>query len=119
VNLLARNSLLRLTELTTPLRPELLFAWLGPRVFRQFFAPLTHFYLKGGYHFGCGCGRVDGSGSASSSGHSLPIRWTFRQHRRSRVKVDRMFGLFVQLDLFYYRDPGLKAGKSFPLWTVL
>jgi hypothetical protein len=23
-----------------------------------------------------------------------------------------------QLDLFYYRDPGLKAGKSFPLWTV-
>jgi hypothetical protein len=22
-----------------------------------------------------------------------------------------------QLDLFYYRDPGLKAGKSFPLWT--
>jgi len=24
-----------------------------------------------------------------------------------------------QLDLFYYRDPGLKAGKSFPLWTVL
>ena len=24
-----------------------------------------------------------------------------------------------QLDLFYYRDPGLKAGKSFPLWTLL
>jgi hypothetical protein len=24
-----------------------------------------------------------------------------------------------QLDLFYYRDPGLKAGKLFPLWTVL
>jgi hypothetical protein len=24
-----------------------------------------------------------------------------------------------QLDLFYYRDPGLKTGKSFPLWTVL
>jgi hypothetical protein len=24
-----------------------------------------------------------------------------------------------RLDLFYYRDPGLKAGKSFPLWTVL
>jgi hypothetical protein len=23
-----------------------------------------------------------------------------------------------QLDLFYYRDPGLKAGKSFPLWTL-
>jgi hypothetical protein len=23
-----------------------------------------------------------------------------------------------QLDLFYYRDPGLKAGKPFPLWTV-
>ena len=23
-----------------------------------------------------------------------------------------------QLDLFYYRDPGLKAGKSFPLWTI-
>jgi hypothetical protein len=23
-----------------------------------------------------------------------------------------------QLDLFYYRDPGLKTGKSFPLWTV-
>jgi len=22
-----------------------------------------------------------------------------------------------QLDLFYYRDPGLKAGNSFPLWT--
>jgi hypothetical protein len=22
-----------------------------------------------------------------------------------------------RLDLFYYRDPGLKAGKSFPLWT--
>ena len=25
----------------------------------------------------------------------------------------------AQLDLFYYRYPGLKAGKSFPLWTVL
>jgi hypothetical protein len=24
-----------------------------------------------------------------------------------------------QLDLFYYRDPGLKAGKLFRLWTVL
>jgi hypothetical protein len=24
-----------------------------------------------------------------------------------------------QLDLFYYRDPGLKAGKSFPLWTIM
>jgi hypothetical protein len=23
-----------------------------------------------------------------------------------------------QLDLFYYRDPGLKAGKAFPLWTI-
>jgi hypothetical protein len=23
-----------------------------------------------------------------------------------------------QLDLFYYRDPGVKPGKSFPLWTV-
>jgi len=23
-----------------------------------------------------------------------------------------------QLDLFYYRDPGLKVGKSFPLWTI-
>ncbi len=23
-----------------------------------------------------------------------------------------------QLDLFYYRDPGLKAGKSFPSWTI-
>ena len=23
-----------------------------------------------------------------------------------------------QLDLFYYRDPGLKTGKSFPLWTI-
>ena len=23
-----------------------------------------------------------------------------------------------QLDLFYYRDPGLKAGKPFPLWTI-
>ena len=23
-----------------------------------------------------------------------------------------------QLDLFYYRDPGVKAGKSFPLWTI-
>src|SRR5271166_527128 len=23
-----------------------------------------------------------------------------------------------QLDLFYYRDPDLKAGKSFPLWTI-
>jgi hypothetical protein len=23
-----------------------------------------------------------------------------------------------QLDLFYYRDPGLKAGNSFPLWTL-
>jgi hypothetical protein len=23
-----------------------------------------------------------------------------------------------RLDLFYYRDPGLKAGKSFPLWTI-
>jgi hypothetical protein len=22
-----------------------------------------------------------------------------------------------RLDLFYYRDPGLKAGKSSPLWT--
>jgi hypothetical protein len=22
-----------------------------------------------------------------------------------------------QLDFSYYRDPGLKAGKSFPLWT--
>jgi hypothetical protein len=24
-----------------------------------------------------------------------------------------------KLDLFYYRDPGLKAGKSFPLWTIM
>jgi len=24
-----------------------------------------------------------------------------------------------QLDLFYYRDPGIKAGKSFPLWTIM
>ena len=24
-----------------------------------------------------------------------------------------------QLDLFYYRDRGLKAGKLFPLWTIL
>jgi hypothetical protein len=24
-----------------------------------------------------------------------------------------------QLDLFYYRDPRLKAGKSFPLWTIM
>jgi len=23
-----------------------------------------------------------------------------------------------QLDLFYYRNPGLKTGKSFPLWTI-
>jgi hypothetical protein len=23
-----------------------------------------------------------------------------------------------QLDLFYYRDPGLKPGKAFPLWTI-
>ena len=23
-----------------------------------------------------------------------------------------------QLDLFYYRDPGVKVGKSFPLWTI-
>jgi hypothetical protein len=23
-----------------------------------------------------------------------------------------------QLNLFYYRDPGLKVGKSFPLWTI-
>jgi hypothetical protein len=23
-----------------------------------------------------------------------------------------------QLDLFYYRDPGVRAGKSFPLWTI-
>jgi hypothetical protein len=23
-----------------------------------------------------------------------------------------------QLDLFYYRDPRLKAGKPFPLWTI-
>jgi hypothetical protein len=23
-----------------------------------------------------------------------------------------------QLDLFYYRDPELKIGKSFPLWTI-
>ena len=23
-----------------------------------------------------------------------------------------------QLDLFYYRDPGLNTGKSFPLWTI-
>jgi hypothetical protein len=23
-----------------------------------------------------------------------------------------------QLDLLYYRDPGLKTGKSFPLWTI-
>ena len=23
-----------------------------------------------------------------------------------------------QLDLFYYRDPGLKTGKSFPLWAI-
>jgi hypothetical protein len=23
----------------------------------------------------------------------------------------------AQLDLFYYRDPGLKVGKPFPLWT--
>ena len=24
-----------------------------------------------------------------------------------------------RLDLFYYRDPNLKAGKSFPLWTIM
>jgi hypothetical protein len=24
-----------------------------------------------------------------------------------------------QLDLFYYRDPGVQAGKSFPLWTIM
>jgi hypothetical protein len=23
-----------------------------------------------------------------------------------------------QLDLFYYRDPELKIGESFPLWTI-
>jgi hypothetical protein len=23
-----------------------------------------------------------------------------------------------KLDLFYYRDPGLKVGKPFPLWTI-
>ena len=23
-----------------------------------------------------------------------------------------------QLDLIYYRDPGLKEGQSFPLWTI-
>jgi hypothetical protein len=23
-----------------------------------------------------------------------------------------------QLNLFYYQDPGLKVGKSFPLWTI-
>jgi hypothetical protein len=23
-----------------------------------------------------------------------------------------------QLDLFYYRDPVLKTGRSFPLWTI-
>ena len=23
-----------------------------------------------------------------------------------------------QLDLFYYRDPGLITGKSFPLWEI-
>ncbi len=23
-----------------------------------------------------------------------------------------------QLDLFYYRDPRLKAGKAFPLWEI-
>jgi hypothetical protein len=23
-----------------------------------------------------------------------------------------------QLDLFYYRDPGVKVGKPFPLWTI-
>jgi hypothetical protein len=23
-----------------------------------------------------------------------------------------------KLDLFYYRDPGVRAGRSFPLWTV-
>lgn len=24
-----------------------------------------------------------------------------------------------KLDLFYYRDPGIKEGKSFPLWTIM
>ena len=24
-----------------------------------------------------------------------------------------------QLDLFYYRDPGLKLGQSFPLWAIM
>jgi hypothetical protein len=24
-----------------------------------------------------------------------------------------------RLDLIYYRDPGLKAGNSFPLWTIV
>ena len=24
-----------------------------------------------------------------------------------------------QFDLFYSRDPGVKAGKSFPLWTIM
>jgi hypothetical protein len=24
-----------------------------------------------------------------------------------------------KLDLFYYRDPGLKAGRSFPLWKIM
>jgi hypothetical protein len=23
-----------------------------------------------------------------------------------------------KLDLFYYRDPGVKVGKPFPLWTI-
>jgi len=24
-----------------------------------------------------------------------------------------------KLDIFYYRDPGLKPGKPFPLWTIM
>jgi hypothetical protein len=44
---------------------------------------------------------------------------SFRTFRFGKKKPFTGTCYHGQLDLFYYRDPGLKAGKSFPLWTII
>jgi hypothetical protein len=41
-------------------------------------------------------------------------------HHLKFGKTKPFIGSFYhgKLDLFYYRDPGLKAGTPFPLWTI-
>jgi hypothetical protein len=35
-----------------------------------------------------------------------------------RAEMPASRSSFRRLDLIYYRDPGLKEGQSFPLWTI-